>query len=64
MVEIARLREEVLVPVPIDPVCHMQVDPNNAAGVSDHEGRRYYFCSKGCKEKFYRNPGQYLGAAR
>jgi P-type Cu+ transporter len=54
----------VLVPVHTDPVCHMQVDQNTAAAVSEHQGKRYYFCSKGCKEKFDRNPGQYAGAAR
>jgi Cu+-exporting ATPase len=58
------VREEVLVPVHTDPVCHMQVEEDSAAGVSEHQGKRYYFCSRGCKERFDRNPGQYLGAAR
>src|SRR5688572_10176430 len=36
----------------IDPICGMKVDPTTAAGSYDHEGTTYYFCSKGCVEKF------------
>jgi Cu+-exporting ATPase len=36
----------------VDPVCGMTVDPARAAGVSEHDGARYYFCSTGCKTKF------------
>jgi len=36
----------------VDPVCGMTVDPARAAGVSEREGVRYYFCSAGCKQKF------------
>ena len=35
-----------------DPVCGMTVDPATAAGVSERDGERFYFCSKGCKAKF------------
>ena len=41
------LREEF-----VDPVCGMTVDPTRAAGVSERDGVRYYFCSQGCKQKF------------
>ena len=51
-------------PVHMDPVCHMQVDQNTAIGVSEFEGRRYYFCSPGCKDKFDLSPGQYAGGPR
>ncbi|HJT70279.1 MAG TPA: YHS domain-containing protein [Terriglobales bacterium] len=44
-----------------DPVCGMQVDPQNAAGQSEYEGKTYYFCSAGCKKKFDANPAQYVG---
>jgi Cu+-exporting ATPase len=30
----------------------MTVDPATAAGVSERDGERFYFCSKGCKAKF------------
>jgi P-type Cu+ transporter len=36
----------------VDPVCGMTVVPAKAAGFSDREGLRYYFCSAGCKTKF------------
>ncbi len=36
----------------IDPICGMTVDPKSAAGTFNHEGKTYYFCSKGCLQKF------------
>ncbi len=36
----------------IDPICGMTVDPASAAGSFKHEGETYYFCSKGCLQKF------------
>ncbi|HEX8492112.1 MAG TPA: heavy metal translocating P-type ATPase [Pyrinomonadaceae bacterium] len=39
-------------PQAIDPVCGMTVDPERAARTSERDGKTYYFCSKGCKEKF------------
>jgi YHS domain-containing protein len=36
----------------IDPVCGMTVVPARAAGTSERNGVRYYFCSPGCKQKF------------
>jgi Cu+-exporting ATPase len=35
-----------------DPICGMQVSPEKAAGSFVHEGETYYFCSKGCLQKF------------
>ena len=46
-----------------DPVCGMEVDAGAAKDlgmVSVHDGTSYYFCSAGCKEKFEKNPKQYL----
>jgi Cu+-exporting ATPase len=45
----------------IDPVCKMEVDPRKAAAQSKHEGQTYYFCCPGCKARFDREPGAYLG---
>lgn len=42
-----------------DPVCGMKVDPEKAVGSSRHEGNTYYFCSRGCEEKFDADPGKY-----
>src|SRR5689334_12496309 len=36
----------------VDPVCGMTVDPARAAGTSEHDGVRYYFCSPVCKQRF------------
>ncbi len=36
----------------IDPICGMAVNPETAAGSFQHEGTTYYFCSKGCLQKF------------
>jgi P-type Cu+ transporter len=44
----------------IDPVCGMKVDPAKAADTADHNGKTYYFCSKGCAVKFRANPDSYL----
>jgi Cu+-exporting ATPase len=47
-----------------DPVCGMQVDEQTAAGSSVFEGRKFYFCSTGCKGKFDANPPGYVHAQR
>lgn len=44
-----------------DPVCGMDVDPNRAAGKSEYNGQTYYFCSKGCKRAFDKEPEKYIG---
>ncbi|MBA3769517.1 MAG: cadmium-translocating P-type ATPase [Blastocatellia bacterium] len=36
----------------IDPICGMTVEPNTAAVSYEHDGTTYYFCSKGCLNKF------------
>ena len=43
-----------------DPVCGMTVDPERCAGTVEHDGRTFYFCSAGCREKFEAEPGRYL----
>jgi Cu+-exporting ATPase len=35
-----------------DPICGMSVTPETAAGSYTENGKTYYFCSKGCLEKF------------
>jgi Cu+-exporting ATPase len=46
-----------------DPVCGMSVSAENAAAVVEHEGRKYYFCSKHCADRFRRDPEQFLNVA-
>jgi len=43
-----------------DVVCGIQVDPAKAAGTSQHNGKTYYFCSKGCQAKLDANPAQFV----
>jgi Cu+-exporting ATPase len=45
-----------------DPVCGMMVVPERAAGKVEHDGKAYFFCSKGCAERFQREPRKFLGA--
>lgn len=45
-----------------DVVCGMDVDPHAAKHRVDHGGRRYHFCSAGCREKFIVDPAKYLEA--
>jgi Cu+-exporting ATPase len=45
----------------IDPVCGMEVDPDRAAGHSEHDGKTYWFCSASCKRKFDADPARYVG---
>ena len=45
-----------------DPVCGMEVTPDQASGGSaEHSGTTYWFCSPGCREKFVADPARYLG---
>jgi Cu+-exporting ATPase len=44
----------------IDPVCKMQVDEKTAAATSEYKGKKYYFCSVGCKKAFDQKPEKYL----
>ncbi len=44
----------------IDPVCGMTVDEGKEAGKSDYKGATYYFCSRGCKVAFDKDPEKYL----
>ncbi len=43
-----------------DVVCGMTVDPKTAAAKSEYKGQTYYFCSKGCKAAFDKNPEKYV----
>lgn len=43
-----------------DPVCDMEVDPEEAPAKTEYNGETYYFCAPGCKNKFEENPEKYL----
>lgn len=41
------------------PVMGTEIKKFEAAGSSDYEGKTYYFCCAGCKEKFEKDPAKY-----
>jgi P-type Cu+ transporter len=43
-----------------DPICGMDVGPEDAAGSCVHNGVTYYFCSTHCLEKFKAAPARYV----
>jgi len=43
----------------IDPVCKMEVEESKAAANSEYKGKKYYFCSVGCKKAFDQNSDRY-----
>ena len=46
-----------------DPVCGMQVDPEQARAsglTAEHGGQTYYFCGKGCMLDFKEDPEPYF----
>ncbi|HEV7337184.1 MAG TPA: heavy metal translocating P-type ATPase [Bosea sp. (in: a-proteobacteria)] len=46
-----------------DPVCGMTVDPATAKYSASHAGKRYFFCSDGCRGKFESKPAAYAEGA-
>ena len=44
----------------IDPVCGMEVDTETARFSVEHDGQKYYFCSRGCMLDFQEDPDKYL----
>jgi xanthine dehydrogenase accessory factor len=44
----------------VDPVCGMRVALAGARLFTDHEGRRYWFCSEHCLHAFTREPARHL----
>ncbi|HXZ94522.1 MAG TPA: copper ion binding protein, partial [Dehalococcoidia bacterium] len=46
----------------IDPICGMEVDEKTALSL-EYEGKKYYFCSPGCRDKFLAEKGLLLSPA-
>ncbi len=42
-----------------DPVCGMEVQPEDAADTAEFEGQKIYFCSNTCKDEFEHNKRKY-----
>lgn len=43
-----------------DPVCHMRIVKDDAAGNLDYRGHRFYFCATGCREEFAADPERFV----
>lgn len=43
-----------------DPVCNMDIDEKKAASRSTYKGKTYFFCAKGCKDKFDKDPEKFI----
>jgi YHS domain-containing protein len=46
--------------MPIDPVCAVHVDEDEAV-TANYKGKTYYFCCDECKEEFLEAPEEYIG---
>ena len=46
----------------VDPVCGMKIKKADAKATYEHNGKTYYFCMEGCKDKFVKEPGKYIHA--
>ena len=45
----------------LDPVCGMTVESEHARHIAEHAGVVYAFCSVGCRARFVKDPGAYVG---
>ena len=43
-----------------DIVCRKKIAEKDAKEKTEHNKITYYFCSKGCKEKFLKEPEKYI----
>ena len=42
-----------------DPVCGMEIRPEDAAATEVHDGLTFYFCSQTCHDTFVADPHRY-----
>lgn len=49
--------------LPVDPVCHMAIEPSRAAARRTYQGHELHFCSDDCARVFDRHPDRYAPAA-
>lgn len=54
LAEELRLRMKDFIPLVNDPVCGMRLSPKTAATALKIDGKTYYFCATGCKERYLR----------
>jgi YHS domain-containing protein len=44
----------------IDPVCGMEVDPDETEFKTEYMGKTFYFCNERCMEAFEKRPKFYI----
>lgn len=47
-----------------DPICGMTVEKSKAKYKTDFQGKTFYFCCAGCKQKFEQSPEHYMSVAK
>lgn len=47
----------------LDPVCDMEIRPEDAVAIERFEGHRVYFCTENCHEAFLDLPHSFVGWA-
>ncbi|HEU4913965.1 MAG TPA: metalloregulator ArsR/SmtB family transcription factor [Candidatus Saccharimonadales bacterium] len=50
------VQTDTLFPIVADPVCGMRLSASEAFDSIVQDGRSYFFCASGCKDKFVRQP--------
>jgi YHS domain-containing protein len=66
MEEYTNLQEAVMERQPSsvrDPVCGMEINPQNAAATTAYQGETFYFCRVECQQQFDQSPERYAKAA-
>lgn len=49
----------------IDLICKMEVDEEKPpGGKTEYKGETYYFCARGCRRLFERDPEKYLAQSQ
>ena len=46
-----------------DPICLMEITPEESVGTVEYQGKTYYFCSQFCLDRFRESPAQFLEGA-
>jgi P-type Cu+ transporter len=47
-----------------DPVCHMQINSEDAVAKTEHQGQTYYFCADRCRVQFEEDPSRYVSGTK
>jgi YHS domain-containing protein len=47
-----------------DPVCHMQINSEDAVAKTEHQGQTYYFCADRCRSSLNRTRAAMSAARR